>query len=101
MDRFSESQFSTCHNLAVAAVYGPLGLVDSFSALLAYSDVIFMSLLSDISAVYSAIFNYFCQCIYFIFQQYFHLMFNEPLFLSFEFKLSKILLCVVLLLRLD
>ena len=65
------AQFSTCHNLAVAAVYWPFSLVDSFSrliglfsdAVLHSRDVTFMSLLSDISAVYSAIFNYFCQCI--------------------------------------
>ena len=64
------AQFSTCHNLTVATAYWLFSLVDPYSALSAYfsdavlhsRDVIFMSLLSDISAVYSAIFNYFCQC---------------------------------------
>ena len=68
------AQFSTCHNLAVAAVYWPFSLVDFFrligsfpDAILHSRDVIFMSLLPDISAVYSAIFNHFCQCIFALF----------------------------------
>ena len=72
------------HNLAVAAVYWIFSLVDfsrligSFpDAILHSQDVIFMPLLSDISAVYSAIFNYFCQCILLYSQQYFHLIFSK------------------------
>ena len=94
------SQFNTCHNLTVAAAYWLFSLVDLFSASLAYfpdavlysQDAIFMPLLSDISAVYSAIFNYFCQCILLYFQPYFHFIFTKSFYLI-ELKLSKLLSC--------
>ena len=70
------SQFNTCHNLTVAAAYWLFSLVDLFSASLAYfpdavlysQDAIFMPLLSDISAVYSAIFVYSASAFSFYFQ---------------------------------
>ena len=63
------SQFNPCHNLTLVAAYWPFSLVDLFPPhwliSLTQSHILktlfFMPLLSDVSAIYSAIFVYFCQ----------------------------------------
>ena len=96
------------HNLAVAAVYWIFSLVDfsrligSFpDAILHSQDIIFMPLLSDFSAVYSAIFNHFCQCIFTLFLTIFSFNVQWTFYLIIEFKLSNYYYVIVLLLRLD
>ena len=86
-------QFNTCGCLLTSRLL-------TFSALLAYSKnaalylktLFFLPLLSDISAIYSAIFIYFCQCISLYFQWYFHLIFSKLLFNYLVSKLFKLLL---------
>ena len=99
------STFMISHNLAVAAVYWLFSLVE-FSRLIGlFSDAFswrhFMPLLSDFSAVNPAIFNHFCQCICALLFNNIFINIQWIFYLIIEFKLSKLLSRIVLLLRLN